>query len=168
MSLPHDRHQVDAPVGGDGVQAEVLQSDAGQHHAQQRREAAHRVHGVTRGQPGHVQHEYGRHAAAGHGHQRRRHVDPQQTPGHGHGQQNGDRVRRGGRPPVVGPGQERRRPYRWPAVHDVCVVGGGVEPFQRLQTGERRLCGRTAAAAVVLVSSHFSRSFCGQQEELII
>lgn len=167
ISLPHDRYQADAPGGGDGVQAEVLQSDAGQHHAQQGRKAAHHVHGVTSGQPGHVQHEYGRHAAAGHGHQWRRHVDAKQTPGHGHGQQDGDCVRRGGRPPVVGPGQKRRRPYRWPAVHRVCVVGGGVVPFQRLQTGERRLCGRTAGA-VVLVSSHFSRSFCGEQEEWII
>jgi len=62
----------------DGVQTSVLERDAGQQHAEPRGKAHDLVDELAHHRTGDVQHEYGRQAAAGHGHQLWRHVHVQQ------------------------------------------------------------------------------------------
>lgn len=88
---------------GDGVHAGVLEKDAGQHHAQQRRQAADLADQPSGHGADHVHHEYGRKAAAGYGHQPRGGVDAKQAPRDGHRHNRGHRVGHGGRHLVVAP-----------------------------------------------------------------
>lgn len=74
---PDEGYQLGAP-SGDGVQTGVLERDAGQQHAEPRGQAQDLVDELAGHRARHVQHEYRRQTAAGHGHQLRRHVHVQQ------------------------------------------------------------------------------------------
>jgi len=116
---PHGGHQMETPTA-DVVQTGVLESDAGQHHAQQRRQTAHLGDELTGHGACHVQHKYGRQTAAGYGHQLRRHVHVQQRPRDGHGQDRGRGVGQGGRNPVVATARGSRSTVD---VADACSTG---------------------------------------------
>lgn len=91
---PHFGDQVLTPAVH-VVQAGVLKHYAGQHHAEQRRQATDLGDQLAGQRACDVHQEYGRQAAAGHGHLFGGHVNVQQTPSDGHGR--GPRCRVGHR-----------------------------------------------------------------------